>query len=133
MKITREADYALRIVAMLAADNTRMDAKAIAEKNHIPYRFALKILNKLVSSGILKSFRGSSGGYLLAKSPKDITLRDIVELIDGKIAINKCLEDPTACENSGVCKVQRKLYSVQCAITGELEKISFDDVLKEKL
>ena len=123
----------MKIVAMLAADNTRLDAKAIAEKNNIPYRFALKILNKLVSSEILKSFRGSSGGYVLAISPKNITLRDIVELIDGKIAINKCLEDPTACENSGVCKVQRKLFKVQCKLTDELEKISFEDVLNEKI
>ena len=55
MKITREADYALRIIAMLADENRQIEAKAIAEKNDIPYRFTLKILRKIVQAGIIKS------------------------------------------------------------------------------
>ena len=59
MKITREADYALRIIAMLADENRQIEAKAIAEKNDIPYRFTLKILRKIVQAGIIKSYRGA--------------------------------------------------------------------------
>lgn len=68
MKITREADYALRIIAMLADENRQIEAKAIAEKNDIPYRFTLKILRKIVQAGIIKSYRGVNGGYVLIKS-----------------------------------------------------------------
>ena len=64
MKITREADYALRIIAMLADENRQIEAKAIAEKNDIPYRFTLKILRKIVQAGIIKSYRGVNGGYV---------------------------------------------------------------------
>ena len=102
MKITREADYALRIIAMLADENRQIEAKAIAEKNDIPYRFTLKILRKIVQAGIIKSYRGVNGGYVLNKKPSEITLKDVIETIDGKIAINKCMENPESCKNNGI-------------------------------
>lgn len=129
MKITREADYALRIIVMLALERRQLDAKVIAEKNDIPYRFALKILRKIVNAGIIKSYRGVNGGYILCKKPSEITLREVIEVIDGKIAINKCMEDPSACKDAGVCNLQKKLAGVQRILVGELEKITFEDVL----
>ena len=119
MKITREADYALRIIAMLADENRQIEAKAIAEKNDIPYRFTLKILRKIVQAGIIKSYRGVNGGYVLNKKPSEITLKVVIETIDGKIAINKCMENPESCKNNGICKVQRKLYKVQKVLADE--------------
>ena len=132
MKITREADYALRIIAMLADENRQIEAKAIAEKNDIPYRFTLKILRKIVQAGIIKSYRGVNGGYVLNKKPSEITLKDVIETIDGKIAINKCMENPESCKNNGICKVQRKLYKVQKVLADEMSKITFQDVLEGK-
>ena len=131
MKITREADYALRIVAMIAEEGRQIEAKVIAEKNEIPYRFTLKILRKIVQSGIIKSYRGVNGGYVLNKAPSEITLKDVIEVIDGKIAINKCMEESGICKNDGVCRIQKQLYRVQKVLSEELEKITFEDVLKK--
>ena len=133
MRITREADYALRIVVMLATLDKQTDAKDIADKNDIPYRFALKILRKLVQAQIVKSFRGVNGGYVLNRKPAYITMREVIETIDGKIAINKCFENPENCRNSGVCKVQKKLFKVQLTLASELEKITFEDILNENV
>lgn len=130
MKITREADYALRIVAMIAEEGRQIEAKVIAEKNEIPYRFTLKILRKIVQSGIIKSYRGVNGGYVLNKAPSEITLKDVIEVIDGKIAINKCMEESGICRNDGVCRIQKQLYRVQTVLADELGKITFEDVLK---
>lgn len=130
MKITREADYALRIVAMIAEEGRQIEAKVIAEKNEIPYRFTLKILRKIVQSGIIKSYRGVNGGYVLNKAPSEITLKDVIEVIDGKIAINKCMEESGICKNDGVCRIQKQLYRVQTVLADELGKITFEDVLK---
>ncbi len=130
MKITREADYALRIVAMIAEEGRQIEAKVIAEKNEIPYRFTLKILRKIVQSGIIKSYRGVNGGYVLNKAPSEITLKDVIEVIDGKIAINKCMEESGICKNDGVCRIQKQLYRVQKILSDELGKITFEDVLK---
>lgn len=133
MRITREADYALRIVVMLASEGRQLDAKFISEGNGVPYRFTLKILRKIVQADLVKSFRGVNGGYVLNRKPESITLKDIIETIDGRIAINKCLEEPGSCTNNGACKVQKKLYGVQKTIAAELDKITIADVLAEKI
>ncbi len=129
MKITREADYAIRIVTMLAENDKHMEAKLIAESNDIPYRFTLKILRKIVGSGIIKSYRGVNGGYALNKKPSEITMKDVIEVIDGKIAINKCLESKDVCRNSGFCKIQKKLFGVQKILSAELDKITIEDII----
>ena len=133
MRITREADYALRIIVMLASEERQLDAKVISEKNDIPYRFTLKILRKLVQAEIVKSFRGVNGGYVLNRKPSEVTMKEVIETIDGKIAINKCFESPENCRNSGTCKVQKKLYGVQKIIAAELGKITFEDILNEEV
>ena len=83
MRITQEADYALRIVALLASHDSLVDANTIADEAGITQRFALKILRKLAIGDVVVSQKGANGGYRLAKSPKEITLKEIIELIDG--------------------------------------------------
>lgn len=131
MKITKEADYALRIVAMLAKSGQQIEAKVIAEQNGIPYRFTLKILRKIVQAGYLKSFRGVNGGYMLNKKPEEITLRNIIEVIDGEIALNGCLGESGCCANDGSCVIRRKLQQVQDIVTNELDRITFADIIAE--
>ncbi len=131
MKITKEADYALRIVAMLAQNGNQMEAKTIAERNYIPYRFTLKILRKMVQAGILKSYRGVSGGYSLNKEPSEITLRNIIEVIDGEISLNGCLSGKDECMNAN-CVIKRSLAGVQKIITEELDKVNFADILSNE-
>ena len=131
MKITREADYALRIVAMLAKNGTQMEAKLLAEKNNIPYRFTLKILRKIVQAGYLKSFRGVNGGYMLNKAPSEITLRNIIEIIDGEIMLNICLGGDGCCSNNDACALKQKLARVQNIIISELDSITFEDIIAD--
>lgn len=131
MKITREADYALRIVAMLAKNGTQMEAKLLAEKNNIPYRFTLKILRKIVQAGYLKSFRGVNGGYMLNKAPSEITLRNIIEVIDGEITLNICLGGEDCCSNKDGCALMQKLARVQNIIIKELDSITFEDIIAD--
>ena len=131
MKITREADYGLRIVAMLAKSDKQIEAKVIAEKNDIPYRFTLKILRKIVQAGYLKSFRGVNGGYMLNKKPSEITFRNIIEVIDGEITLNVCLGENGCCSSNGKCALKQKLQKVQDIITSELDDITFEDVIED--
>ncbi|HAN44287.1 MAG TPA: Rrf2 family transcriptional regulator, partial [Ruminococcaceae bacterium] len=83
MNITLETDYAIRIVYCVAKQNKRVDAKTIAESSGVTLRFSLKILRKLVASGIIKSYKGTKGGYELAKDPGQISLKDVIETIEG--------------------------------------------------
>ncbi len=91
MHITLEADYALRIVDTLARQEGRMEAKAIAEKACVTLRFSLKILRKLVAAGIVRSYKGSQGGYEIAKPLEEITVYEILETIEGPLTLNRCV------------------------------------------
>ncbi|MDR2909296.1 MAG: Rrf2 family transcriptional regulator, partial [Oscillospiraceae bacterium] len=61
MRITLEADYAIRIIDTLARQGVRVEARTIAEKSQVTLRFSLKILRKLVAAGLVKSFKGAQG------------------------------------------------------------------------
>lgn len=122
MRITQEADYALRIVAMLASREGLADANTIADSAGITQRFALKILRKLVLGEIVCSQKGANGGYKLARVPEEITLKDVIELIDGEIAISKCLSSEHVCSKQGENKSACKIHLIFDAINGDIVK-----------
>ena len=104
MKITSEADYALRITADLATQRQVSDARSISERVKVSERFTVKILRKLILGGIVVSHKGVSGGYELAREPETITMREIIELIDGKLNISRCLDESYECSRMGMAK-----------------------------
>lgn len=134
MRISQEADYALRIVFYLSNQdpNGKFDVKQIADKISLPHRFAVKILRKLTLAGITKSFRGAYGGYNLDRPGNEISFLKVIETIDGEIFINKCLSDPENCndDRQGYCYVRNKLLGVNKMIINELDGITFDDAKK---
>ncbi len=105
MLLNAETDYAIRIVAYLADKGERCDAKTISENQGVPLRFCLKILNKLVSYDIVKSFKGSKGGYVLARKAEEITLLEVVEKINGGCEFIHCQCGENGCTNpGGICR-----------------------------
>lgn len=123
MRITLESDYALRIVTCLAEQNGLIDAKRLAEQTQVTQRFALKILHKLVQGDLVTSHKGAYGGYVLKRSPSSITLKDVIELIDGPIEIVRCLGSAETCTLNH--------DKTACAFHHIFDKISFD--LSKKL
>ena len=87
MRLSAKVDYALRAAAQLAADAGGQPQKAetIAKAQDIPASFLLGILRELTRAQLLKSHRGSDGGYSLARPPADITLAEVMRVIDGPI------------------------------------------------
>ena len=135
MRITQEADYALRIVCLLAKEDRVLDATAIAEEAHITPRFALKILRKLVLGGAVRSYKGAAGGYKLDRDPKEISMKDVIELIDGEIAISKCLLDEHVCSKQGTeksaCAVHRIFDTINRDVSKTLAGITIASVIEK--
>lgn len=100
MRLTQEADYALRIVYTLAKCGETLDARSVSTRSCVPERFTVKILRKLVLCGIVSSKKGSAGGYLLALPPSEITMRQVVEAIDGSLEISRCLGGDYECSRN---------------------------------
>ena len=128
MQITLESDYAVRIVSCLAESKRRMDAKTISEQTCVTLRFALKILRKLVASGIIKSFKGTQGGYELAKTPQEISLKDVIETVEGRYFLSKCLSDSYDCNRvmSGICRFQKVYDEISSDVEKKLASYTFD-------
>lgn len=130
MRITQEADYAVRIVDCLARQNVRLDAGKISEITGVTLRFTLKILRKLVLSNIVVSFKGVRGGYELARKPKDINLKEVIEAVDGPIAISKCLCGELPCSHTETdcgCYYHKIFAEVSKSIQDKFESINFED------
>ncbi|MBQ7315156.1 MAG: Rrf2 family transcriptional regulator [Clostridia bacterium] len=132
MRITQESDYALRILTHLAAIDGVADAQSISEHTSVTPRFTLKILHKLVSSRYVTSYKGARGGYRLAVSPDEITLKAIIELIDGPIAMMRCLEKEQTCSlnsDKTACIYHHIFESISMDVARKLQAITISDVL----
>ena len=136
MRITQESDYALRIVTLLAARDAVSDAKSIADETSVTPRFALKILHKLVQSSLVRSYKGMNGGYRLAKRPEEITVKDMIELIDGPITICRCLMEDEVCSQSAdkrQCLFHHIFSEVSHSVSQKLARITIADVISSEI
>ncbi|MBO5906531.1 MAG: Rrf2 family transcriptional regulator [Clostridia bacterium] len=134
MRITQESDYALRIVTTMALHGDIIDASTISEETSVSQRFALKILNKLVKSKIISSYKGSKGGYTLAKSPSEITLKSVIELIDGPIAIARCVDSAENCSlkcDKTACVYHHIFDSISSDLARRLDNITISDMMNK--
>ena len=134
MKITRECDYAIRIILLLSSlkCGSILDAGSISDTQCIPKQFTVKILRKLIECGYIKSFKGVNGGYCMNVLPNEISLKDIITAIDGEIGINDCLLSPKKCNrvaDTNCCPVHRQLSALNDSITEQLSLITIDKLL----
>ncbi len=134
MRITLESDYALRILSAIAHHNEVVDAKTLADETSVTQKFALKILHKLVHGELVSSYKGVGGGYKLRVPANEITLKRVIELIDGPIAIVRCLESESGCalnQDKTACAYHHIFDTISCDVAKKLEGITISDVLKK--
>jgi Rrf2 family transcriptional regulator, iron-sulfur cluster assembly transcription factor len=126
LQLTRGGEYAIRAMTYLAGvpDGRVASLSDIGLAQDIPHSFLAKILQSLVHAGLAVSYRGARGGFSLARPASEITLRMVVEAVDGPIALNTCVLFPDDCERSGDCRVhavwveaQERMMSVLDGVT----------------
>ena len=135
MRITLESDYALRIVSALAENGGVVDAAELSRVTSVTLRFTLKILHKLVQGDLVSSFKGARGGYKLKPSPESITLKMVIELIEGPIAIMRCLGNGEACSmvsDKTACIYHNIFDAISLELSEKLNNITIADVLGRK-
>ena len=136
MKITQEADYALRICSLLSLSTKPVGAPQVAEEVHIPPRFAMKILRKLSIEGIVKATRGVSGGYSLRLEPESLRVRQVIEAIDGKIEIRKCLCESNTCSHNpdkSLCRFHKLFEKLNEQICERLDRVTLGMMTSKSL
>lgn len=107
MVITREADYAVRLMVDLASkpEGTVISARILAADVGVPYELARTILGNLAEAGILDSRRGRSGGFALARPAEEVVLSDVLAAAGEELQLNVCVADPAKCTRSKNCAV----------------------------
>ncbi len=132
MLITREMDYALRILRALHQGG-QLSAAAIAQQEHMPKAVTLKILKHLHAAGLVASRRGSSGGYLLDRPCETLYLADLFQALEEDLYVNRCQQPGYRCENrpQGECGLCRELSRIQGVLDGELRKTPLSVIFQE--
>lgn len=129
MQITARADYAVRALAELASRESSATRIELAEAQDIPAKFLEAILSDLKKAGIVVALRGSGGGYVLARSPGEVSVADVVRAVDGPLAAVRGLP-PEAMRYSGPAESLRDVWvAVRASIRVVLESITIADVV----
>ena len=127
MRLTSFADYAVVILAAAARHpaGERLTAAAIAGETGVPLPTAQKLMGRLASAGLLASARGTGGGFVLARAADGISLADIIEAVEGPIAMASCVEGAANdCALEGSCAVRPHMGVVNLAVRGALQNVS---------
>lgn len=132
--ITREADYAVRTVLYLACtndSNSSVSTRELSESMEIPYRFLRKLVRCLVEAGLVESRRGKGGGLRLRRPAQDISLADVLHVMDpAGIKLNLCMMGKDRCTRSGFCPVHPRMRDLQDLLDDKLEEITFDQLAR---
>ena len=132
MLLTKECDYAIRIVRGLA-DGTIRSVKSLSELELVPIPFAYKILKKLEKGKIVVAHRGNAGGYQLVCDLGELTLFDILEKIDQRLLLNECLQEGYQCprnDDGNPCTVHKELCRLQSMLADGLTEKSINEILE---
>lgn len=148
MRLSSMADYAVIIMSAAARHcgtrslveqagrpaqpGARVSAAQLAEESGLPVPTVQKLVSKLTAAGLMRSSRGVGGGLKLARPPATISLADIVEAVEGPIALTSCLDSvKNDCTLEGCCNMKGHWPQVNAAVRGALAQVALTQLVKE--
>lgn len=135
MRVTAKADYAVRALAELAvasADGV-VTAEVIAQRQDIPLRFLIKILNDLRLSRLVESRRGNVGGYRLAQPPGDISIAEVIRAVEGPLADVRGTPPEDLDYPASVRPLREVWLATRAAVRSVLERVTIADLARGEL
>jgi Rrf2 family protein len=126
MKISTRIRYGTRLMLDMAQHYEQGPIKLgdIANRQKISLKYLEQIIISLKKAKLIKSVRGPKGGHLLAKSPKEITVAEIVRLLEGGISIMRCIDYPQTCSRSDTCLTRQVWMEARQAMNDKLESLT---------
>jgi Rrf2 family transcriptional regulator, iron-sulfur cluster assembly transcription factor len=134
MELTRKGEYAIRGIVFLAKQPAGkvILVSEVAEATGVSHTFLAKIFQSFAKLGLVKSFRGTGGGFILGRPASKITMRQVVEAVDGPIMPNRCLSDEGLCSREAECMVHPVWRKIQGEVSAILDSVTLEDLAKEK-
>jgi Rrf2 family transcriptional regulator, cysteine metabolism repressor len=134
MKLSTKIRYGARAMLELASHYGEgpLELHEIAKKENISIKYLEQVIIPLRTGGVVKSIRGSKGGYSLARPPSEICLKDLIEILEGPLTLVDCLRDPKRCERSAACVTREIWDEVSEAISTIFQSVTLEDMVRRK-
>jgi len=134
IKLNRETDYGVSILALMAKDpQARHSAASLAEVRGLPQPIVSKILKHLARSDLVVSYRGAKGGYGLARPADEISVAEIITVLEGPIALTDCIEDGRgACQYGSQCNISNVWGRINDVVLRALSEITLAETATEQ-
>ncbi len=129
--ITRDTGYAIRALCSFAGGQKKLiSVKDLFMESKIPRPFLRKILQRLNKKGLLKSYKGKGGGFILARAPDKINLCDVIKIFQGPITLTEHTFKKQTCPNIKSCNLKKKIDKIERHLIDELNSITIASLLK---
>ena len=130
--ITKNTDYAIRSLLVLASNNKKyFSAKEISVLDNIPYQFLRRILQTLLKNEFLISKEGSAGGFKLLKKASSIKVSDIIQIFQNKIELSDCMFRKKICSNRATCTLRKEILKINDIVNNEFKNITIQKLLNK--
>ena len=128
--VSRGADYAIRAMLDVAslAEGSRTVTEQIAQRQEIPGAFLSKVVAQLTQSGLLRTQRGASGGVFLGRAAQDISLREVVEAVQGPVVLNLCTGPYDGCSRADTCPAKPLFRQAQQSLVEVLDRATLAEM-----
>ena len=135
MKLTRGTDYGIRGMMYLAQQPFEQVTllRDIAQHQDVPESYLAKIFQDLNKAGLVRSHRGAKGGFSLGRPTSEISLRQVIEALQGPISLNRCLDIREGCPNSEICAVSAVLREAQVQLLQRLDAATLDVLVQQTI
>ena len=133
MRLSTRSRYGVRMMFEFALKFNQgpVFLKDVATMQGISFKYLSKLVIPLKSAGLLQSVRGANGGYMLAKHPSEITIRMIVEKLEGDVSLVECTENPNVCRRNVDCVARTIWKKADEAIMQVLDNITLQDMVDD--
>jgi Rrf2 family transcriptional regulator, cysteine metabolism repressor len=132
MKLSSRTRYGMRAILELALEYGKapLQIKTIADREDISNKYLEQLIAMLKASGLVRSIRGPRGGYVLAKPPSEVLMKDVFLTLEGPMIPAECLQHEEYCERCTDCATRQIWHQLQNAILGVLESVTLADLVK---
>ena len=131
MKLSARSRYGTRALLELALHQGKepVQLKDISRSQQIPRQYLEHIIAPLISTGMIRTTRGARGGVSLARTPEEIKLSEVIQLLEGSVAPAECLNNPGVCDRSGFCVTRDIWNELKEAMEGVLASTTLKDLV----
>jgi Rrf2 family protein len=133
LKLSTKSRYGTRLILDMAQHHNEgaIQLSDIAKRQDVSQKYLEQIIIPLKKANYLKGIRGTKGGYILNKHPREITVGEIVALLEGGTALCECSENSTSCKRADTCLTRNVWIEAARAMFKTLNSITFSDIIKE--